>query len=141
MTRTDERARVLFLGPLCLALAVAYYVVPVLLWGPERDTHIQMERSRMKMILSEAEILTALRDHFELDPGQTVQLCVTRSRGAARPTYSAEVTDPETADLDRALVPSAVDLAQSQAYGRDKRRRRKPTDETSDAPPAAVTEG
>ena len=35
MTRTDERARVLFLGPLCLALAVAYYVVPVLLWGPE----------------------------------------------------------------------------------------------------------
>ena len=39
MTHTDrqdrERARVLLLGLLCLALAVAYYVVPVLLWGPE----------------------------------------------------------------------------------------------------------
>jgi len=30
-----ERARVLLLGLLCLALVVAYHVVPVLLWGPE----------------------------------------------------------------------------------------------------------
>ena len=39
MTRTDrqdrERARVLLWGLLALALAIAYYVVPVLLWGPE----------------------------------------------------------------------------------------------------------
>ena len=39
MTRTDrqdrERTRVLLLGLLCLAIAIAYYVVPVLLWGPE----------------------------------------------------------------------------------------------------------
>ena len=31
-----ERARVLLLGLLCLALLIAYHVVPVLLWGPER---------------------------------------------------------------------------------------------------------
>jgi len=35
MTRTDERARVLLLGLLCLALLIVYHVVPVLLWGPE----------------------------------------------------------------------------------------------------------
>ena len=39
MTHTDrqdrERTRVLLLGLLCLAIAIAYYVVPVLLWGPE----------------------------------------------------------------------------------------------------------
>ena len=37
MTRTDrqdrERRRVLLLGLLALALAVAYHVVPVLIWG------------------------------------------------------------------------------------------------------------
>ena len=59
----------------------------------------------MKMILSENEILDAVREHFELGPEQSIQLLVTRSRKAARPAFTAEVTDPEPTDLDRALAP------------------------------------
>jgi len=57
----------------------------------------------MKLILSEDEILTAVRTQFEVDPQQVVTLCVVRKREADRPTFSAEVTDPEAPAVDRAL--------------------------------------
>jgi len=47
----------------------------------------------VKQILSESEIIEAIRAHYELDPKQSVTLSSSRKRGAPAAEYSALVED------------------------------------------------